>query len=77
MQGAKNPYSTEGKGNDELLEGANKIQVLMFYHLVAAFSCFQPLSFYCMSPLCPWPKDLTFDSLARSRIMIEQSKDLG
>lgn len=43
----KDPYGADGKSNDELLEGANKIQ------------------------------DLTFDSLGRTRIMIEQSKEIG
>ena len=46
-RGMKNQYSTEGKNNDELLEGANQIQ------------------------------DLTFDSLSRTRGMIEASKEVG
>ena len=46
-RGMKSQYSTEGKNNDELLEGANQIQ------------------------------DLTFDSLSRTRGMIEASKEVG
>jgi predicted nucleic acid-binding Zn-ribbon protein len=40
-------YRTEGKTNDELLEGAHRVQ------------------------------DLTFDSLGRTRLMVEQSKEIG
>lgn len=43
----KNQYDTEGKNNDELLSGANKIQ------------------------------DMTFESLARTRNLIEASKEVG
>lgn len=46
-KGMNSQFSTEGKNNDELLEGANQIQ------------------------------DLTFDSLARTRGLIEASKEVG
>ena len=46
-KGMRNQFSSEGKNNEELLEGANQIQ------------------------------DLTFDSLARTRGLIEASKEVG
>jgi hypothetical protein len=46
-KGMRSQFSSEGKNNEELLEGANQIQ------------------------------DLTFDSLARTRGLIEASKEVG